>query len=190
MRYPISAAIGAGAAAVLLLVAISTAAVPTVRHIASGWWWHNPETLAALPENPQVHYEAGGADRARTIAEMLPVALAGVEAIHGRRFARPITVGVYVSPEAFAAANGTGLSGAVGLTFLSRVILWPTLFSAHRQRLPAILTHELSRAHLRNWISELDYIRLPHWFREGLAVMVSGGGRAKGRLGGASAGCH
>jgi len=51
------------------------------------------------------------------IAEMLPVALARVEAIHGRRFARPITVGVYVSPEAFAAANGTGLSGAVGLTF-------------------------------------------------------------------------
>jgi hypothetical protein len=64
-----------------------------------------------------VHYEAGRADRAHTIAEMLPVALARVEAIHGRRFARPITVGVYVSPEAFAAANGTGLSGAVGLTF-------------------------------------------------------------------------
>jgi hypothetical protein len=111
---------------------------------------------------------------------MLPVALARVEAIHGRRFARPITVGVYVSPEAFAAANGTGLSGAVGLTFLGRVILSPTLFSAHRQRLPAILTHELSHAHLRNWISELDYIRLPHWFREGLTVMVFGGGRAEG----------
>ena len=92
MRYPISAAIGAGAAAVLLLVAISTAAVRCTTKLA--------EPIA----RPQ-------------IAEMLPVALARVEAIHGRRFARPITVGVYVSPEAFAAANGTGLSGAVGLTF-------------------------------------------------------------------------
>jgi hypothetical protein len=59
------------------------------------------------------------------------------------------------------------------------VILSPGLFAAQRQRLPAILTHELSHGHIRTWVSELTFIRLPHWFREGLAVMVSTGGGAE-----------
>jgi hypothetical protein len=59
------------------------------------------------------------------------------------------------------------------------VTLSPILFSAQRQRLPAILTHEMSHAHLQSWISALAYIRLPNWFKEGLAVMVSGGGGAE-----------
>ncbi len=33
---------------------------------------------------------------------------------------------------------------------------------------------------IRSWISELTYIHLPNWFKEGLAVMVSGGGGAEG----------
>ena len=56
----------------------------------------------------------------------------------------------------------------------------PVLFSAQRQRIPAILTHELSHAHLQSWISQLTFIRLPNWFKEGLAVMISGGGGAEG----------
>ena len=161
----------------LLLAAVSAAAVPTVRHIASGWW-NNPEKLAALPENPKVHYEAGASEQARTVARLLPAAIARVEAIHGRRFAHPVAVGVYVTPEAFVAANGLGDRRAVGMHFLGRVMLSPVLFSTQRQRLPAMLTHELSHAHLRSWISELTFVGLPNWFKEGLAVMVSGGGGA------------
>ncbi len=163
----------------VLLAVVSAAAVPTVRHIASGWW-NNPKGLAALPGNPQVHYQDGASEHARTVAGILPTAIARVEAIHGRRFAYPVTVGVYVSPEAFVAANGTGNPRAVGTTFLGHVILSPVLFSAQRQRIPAILTHELSHAHLQSWISQLTFIRLPNWFKEGLAVMVSGGGGAEG----------
>ena len=51
-------------------------------------------------------------------------------------------------------------AGAVGVTFFGRVMLSPVLFSTQRQRMPAILTHELSHAHIRSWISELTYIRL------------------------------
>jgi hypothetical protein len=65
------------------------------------------------------------------------------------------------------------------MTFLGRVLLSPALFSAQRQRLPAILTHELSHAHLASWLSQLSFMRLPQWFREGLGVMVSGGGGAE-----------
>jgi hypothetical protein len=139
-----------------------------------------PEGLAALPDNPQVHYESGASERARIVAGLLPPAIARVEAVHGRRFAYPVTVGVYVTPEAFIAANGLGDRRAVGMTFLGRVMLSPVLFSAQRHRLPAMLTHELSHAHLRTWISQLSVMRLPQWFKEGLAVMVSGGGGAEG----------
>ncbi len=178
MRHPIPKAIAATAVAFVLLAAVSAAAVPTVRHIASGWW-NSPEGLAALLENPQVHYEPGASEYGRTVADLLPTAVARVEAIQQRQFAHPVTIGVYVSREAFAAANGVGDSGAVGVTFFGHVILSPVLFSAQRQRLPAILTHELSHAHLQSWLSPLAYIRLPNWFKEGLAVMVSGGGGAE-----------
>jgi hypothetical protein len=179
MRHPIAKTIAATAISVVLLAAVAAAAVPTVRHIASGLW-NNPEGLAALPENPQVHYESGASEQARTVAALLPTAIARVEAVHGRRFAYPATVGVYASREAFVAANGLGNPRAVGMTFVGRVMLSPVLFSTQRQRLSAILTHELSHAHLRSWISQLAVMRLPQWFKEGLAVMVSGGGGAEG----------
>jgi hypothetical protein len=179
MRHPISKTIATTVMGVVLLAAVSAAAVPAVRHIASGWW-NNPERLAALPENPQVHYEDGAFEYARTVAALLPAAIARVEAIHGRRFAHPVTVAVYVTPKAFIAANGLGDRRSVGMTFLGRVMLSPVLFSTQRHRLPALVTHELSHAHLQSWIAQLTYLRLPHWFTEGLAVMVSGGGGAEG----------
>jgi hypothetical protein len=108
-----------------------------------------------------VHYERGATEQARTVAELLPAAIARVEAMHGRRSAHPIIVGVYVTPEAFIAANGLGSRRAIGMTFLGRVMLSPVLFSAQRQRFPAILTHELSHAHLQSWISQLAVMRLP-----------------------------
>ncbi len=179
MWRPTAKSIAATALGVVVLAAVAGAAVPTLRHIASGWW-NNPEGLAALRENPQVHYESGAIEQARTVAALLPTSVAQVEAVHGRRFAHPVIVGVYVTPEAFVAANGLGSRRAVGMTFLGRVMLSPVLFSAQRQRLPAILTHELSHAHLQSWISQLAYMRLPQWFKEGLGVMVSGGGGAEG----------
>jgi hypothetical protein len=179
MRHPIAKTIAATAIGVVLLAAVAAAAVPAVRHIASGLW-NNPEGLAALPENPQVHYENGASEQARTVADLLPTAIARVEAIHGRRFAHPVTIGVYASREAFVAANGLGSTRAVGMTFVGRVMLSPVLFSTQRQRLPAILTHELSHAHLQGWILQLAVMRLPQWFKEGLGVMVSGGGGAEG----------
>jgi hypothetical protein len=178
MRRPIATTIVATILTLMLLAAASAAAVPAIRHIASGWW-NNPEKLPALPENPRVHYEDGAAEYARVVAGLLPTSSARIEAAHGRQFAHPVTIGVYVTPNAYAAANGSGTAGSVGLMFLGRVVLSPALFTAQRQRLPAILTHELSHAHLRSWNSELAYIHLPHWFKEGLAVMVSGGGGAE-----------
>jgi hypothetical protein len=90
-----------------------------------------------------------------------------------------VTVGVYATPEAFVAANIVGSMQPVGASPFGRVVLSPGLGSQQRRRLPAILTHELSHAHIQGWISAYAYIRLPNWFKEGLAVMVSGGGGAE-----------
>jgi len=150
-----------------------------VRHIGTAWW-KNPDGLPALPGNPQVHYDDDASEYARVVAALLPAAISRIESVHGRPFAHPVTVGVYASPEAFEAANGTGQPRSVAVMFAGRVILSPVLFSTQRHRLATILTHELSHAHIRSWMSELAYVRLPNWFKEGLAVMVSGGGGAEG----------
>jgi hypothetical protein len=168
-------------AAPLALIVVGAAAalsLLTVRHIVSGLW-HLPDWLPSLPDNGQVHYQLGAEDFARDVAALLPDAIARVEAVHGRPFAHPVTVSVYATAQAYAAANGLGSTIPVGVTFAGRVYLSPQLFRRQHQRLRAILTHELSHAHLQGWIGQYAYIRLPVWFKEGLAVMVSGGGGAE-----------
>lgn len=126
-----------------------------------------------------MHYQPGAEDFARNVAALYPDAIARVEAVHGRRFAHPVTVGAYATAEAYAAANGVGSDIPVGVTFAGRVNLSPKLFRSQRQRLRAILTHELSHAHIQGWIGEYKYVYLPNWFKEGLAVMISDGGGAE-----------
>jgi hypothetical protein len=152
--------------------------MPAVRHLISGWW-NLPDRLPALAGNSQVHYELGAEKYARDAAALLADAITRVEGAHGRPFARPVTVGVYATMEAYAAANGLGSTIPIGVTTFGRVNLSPKLFSPQRQRLPAILTHELSHAHIVGWIGQVAYLRLPSWFKEGLAVMVSSGGAAE-----------
>jgi hypothetical protein len=169
----------AGVPLALIILAAGTAvAFPAARHIASAWW-NLPDRLPALPENGLVHFEPGAEDYAHDVAALLPAAIAKVEAVHGRRFEHPVPVGVYTTPEAFTVANGSGVAGTVGTSVFGRVVLSPTLNGPQHQRLRAILTHELSHAHLQGYISTYTWVRLPNWFKEGLAVMVSGGGGAE-----------
>jgi hypothetical protein len=164
--------------ALIVIGAGAALSLPTVRHVIVGLW-HLPDRLPALPDNSQVHYEGGAENYARDVVPLLPDALKRVEAVHGRRFAHPVTVGAYATPEAFAAANGQGSNVPVGVTFAGRVNLSPKLFGPQRKRLRAILTHELSHAHIHGWIGGNAYVHLPNWFKEGLAVMVSEGGGAE-----------
>jgi len=163
----------------LITVAVGTAAaLPTTRHIASALW-NLPDRLPALAANSQVHLEPGAEDYAREVSALLPAAIARLEAAQGRPFAHPVIVGVYATPEAYMAANVIGSMQPVGVTPFGRVVLSPVLGAQQHRRLPAILTHEMSHAHLQGWISAYTNVRLPNWFKEGLAVMVSGGGGAE-----------
>jgi hypothetical protein len=179
MRRRIFWMIIAGVPLALITLAAGTAvAFPAARHIASALW-NLPDRLPALPGNNQVHFEPGAEDYAHDVAALLPAAIARVEAVQGRRFEHPVLVGLYTTPEAYAVANAAGSAGAVGVTAFGRVVLSPALNRAQHQRLPAILTHELSHAHLQGYISTVTWVRLPNWFKEGLAVMASGGGGAE-----------
>jgi hypothetical protein len=167
--------------AALALIAIGAAAalaVPRSRHLISGLV-NMPDRMPALSADSQVHYQPGAEDFARDVAALLPDAVARVEAVHGRPFAHPVILGVYATLEAYAAANGAGSAVPVGVTVFGRVYLSPKLFGPQHQRLRAILTHELSHAHIQGWIGGYDYLYLPTWFKEGLAVMLSGGGGAE-----------
>ncbi len=164
--------------ALIVIGAGAALSMPAVRHLITGFM-NLPDRLPALTDNPMVHYESGAEDFARDVAALLPEAIARVEAVHGRPFAHPVTVGAYVTPEAFAAANGLGSNIPVGVTFAGRVNLSPKLFHPQHWRLRAILTHEMSHAHIAGWIGGSKYFRLPPWFKEGLAVMISQGGGAE-----------
>ena len=168
-----------GAPVALIAIGVGTLlAVPTTRHGITARL-NVPDRMPALPDNSQVHYEPGAEDSAREVAALLPDAIARVEAVHGRPYAHPVIVGVYATPDAYMTANGLGSMAPVGVTIFGRVTLSPKLFGPQHQRLRAILTHELSHAHIQSWIGDYAYIYLPNWFKEGLAVMVSGGGGAE-----------
>jgi hypothetical protein len=163
--------------ALITVAAGTAAALPAARNIVSALW-NVPDRLPSLAENSQIHFEPGAEAYAHEISALLPAAIARIEAAHGRAFAHPVIVGAYMTPEAYAAANVLGSRPSVGVTSFGRVNLSPELDRRQHWRLPAILTHELSHAHIQGWISMAD-IRLPNWFKEGLAVMVSGGGGAE-----------
>jgi len=168
-----------GAPLALIIIGAGAAfSLPMTRHMISALW-NLPDRLPALSINSQVHYQPGAEDFARDVAALYPEAIARVEAVHGRRFAHPVTVGAYATGEAYAAANGVGSDIPVGVTFAGRVNLSPKLFWPQHRRLRALLTHELSHAHIQGWIGEYKYVYLPTWFKEGLAVMISEGGGAE-----------
>jgi hypothetical protein len=178
MRRRIVWIIVAAPLALITVAAGTAAALPAARHIASALW-NTPDRLPALADNSLVHFEPGAEDYAHDVAALLPAAVARIEAAQGRPFARPVPVGVYATPQAYAAANASGSAGAVGVAAFGRVVLSPALNWPQHRRLPALLTHELSHAHLQGYISPYAWVRLPNWFKEGLAVMVSGGGGAE-----------
>lgn len=148
-------------------------------------WWTTPlrfawrDTSAFQPHatDPRVRAEPGTEALANAIAQALPAALAIVEQQQGRAYLRPVTVHVCASVDSFAAFGGARSAG--GFVLNGRLFLSPKLAEAP-QRLPRVLTHELSHLHLSEPLSLLGYARnIPSWFKEGLAVLVSDGGGAE-----------
>lgn len=131
------------------------------------------ETLAS---DPRVHFEVGADEQAQRVAALLPQAVQQVESAQYRAFSQPVVVYVCGTERCFAdhvtSSNVSAATVPDNLVFLS-----PRLFDREAQRLPMILTHELSHLHLGQQIGHYAYT-VPVWFHEGLAAWVSNGGGA------------
>jgi predicted peroxiredoxin len=74
---------------------------------------------------------------------------------------------------------GFRIGNAGGFVLNQRLFISPKPENT-AERIPRILTHELSHLHLEQQMGSLQSAReLPNWFKEGLAVHVSGGGGAE-----------
>lgn len=132
------------------------------------------ETLAA---DSRVRYEPGARHYAERVAEILPAAIAQVEAGHYRPFAGPVTVFVCGTPACFERELSAGTRFTAAVIYDNRLFLAPRLFNLEPERLYPILVHELSHLHLGHLLGHYT-MRIPVWFHEGLASLVAAGGGA------------
>jgi hypothetical protein len=129
------------------------------------------------PEDPRVAYEHGAERMAVVAAAAMPAAVQAVERRQFGPFEVPVRVYVCATIESFAKYTASPRAG--GHTINHRVFLSPKPENTD-ERIPRILTHELSHLHLGQKRGFLSFGRLPVWFVEGLGVEVSGGGGAEG----------
>jgi hypothetical protein len=140
--------------------------------------FRSADHFRAYHGDTRVRYELGAEAVAAIIARALPQSLASVEATHGRPFAKPVTIHVCASTGSFD-RYGFGVGGAGGFLLNNRLFISPKPQNT-AERLPRLLTHELSHLHLEQQLGALQFARrVPAWFSEGLAVYVSGGGGAE-----------
>ena len=92
--------------ALIAVVAGTAAALPALCHVCSGLG----TCRMACPLSPRTTRSISSLapTLSRNVSALLPAAIARIEAAHGRPFAHAVTVGVYATPQAYAAANGRG----------------------------------------------------------------------------------
>lgn len=158
-------------AAVLLLGAGALASCSMLRvYLAS-----NREFQPLLPGSA-IAFEPGAEVLARNLAAALPAAMEQIERTQGAPFRKPPSIYLCATAECYLRHTNSPervRGGQVGgsLYLSPRLVREPATARG-------ILTHELSHVHLfqyRGW----RYNALPHWFQEGLAVVVSGGAGAE-----------
>ncbi len=140
--------------------------------------WKSTDRFVPHANDARVLFERGAEGMAGQVAQALPEAIRAVEAGHFRKFPRPVKVYVCASIESFR-SYGWRVGNAGGFVLNQRLFLSPKPENT-AERIPRLLTHELSHLHLEQQIGALRMNRdLPSWFKEGLAVHVSDGGGAE-----------
>ena len=135
------------------------------------------EGFVPLASDPRIQVEPGYEAYGERVAEVLPQAMAQVEAAHYLSFARTPRVHVCGTDACFKRYVLTPkLSAAVVPD--NRVFLSPNLDGKESSRLPALLTHELAHLHLGQRIGHYNS-SLPVWFHEGWASLTAKGGGAE-----------
>lgn len=148
----------------------------TLTRVAGAYLRSTADFKACTPD-PRIACQPGSEALAHAIAPYVDQAVRTVESAHENAFAKPIVIRTYTTQEDFARFSGaTGYAeGAVSFGVLH---LSPKLLSTP-ERIPAIVTHEMSHLNLSLTLGTWSWAHLPGWFHEGLATWVSGGGGAE-----------
>lgn len=135
------------------------------------------EGFVPLVSDPRIQVEPGFEAYGERVAQLLPQAMAQVEAAHYLPFASPPRVYVCGTDACFKRYVMTPkLSAAVVPD--NRLFLSPNLSGRESSRLSALLTHELAHLHLGQRIGHYQS-SLPVWFHEGWASLTANGGGAE-----------
>lgn len=131
------------------------------------------------PVDGRVFFEAGAEEQAAAVAAFLGTAVERVETFHGRPFEKPVRVYMCTTQASLNAFIALPPRAPIrGTVRLGEVFLAPSAFrwlgnDTHRES----LLHELSHLHLRQQLGFMAFrARVPSWFHEGLADLVSGAG--------------
>ena len=142
---------------------------------------HSRDRFVPTQSNPDVRYEPGSQNMADRIARAIGHSRQAVEQTHGAAFTQAqrlfvchadcFTTFVPVSEEIAAAQFGNAI-------FMNDGVL--ELREQHRgMPVENFLTHEMAHLLLYQRAGAVAYIRVPSWFREGIAVAVSNGAGAE-----------
>jgi len=130
----------------------------------------------SLKQDSRVKYEDGSIKFAEEIAPYLESAVQTVENKQGA-FKKPVVIYVTKSIDSFSSYCASKYPS--GCVIGDRLFASPKLLK-QKNRIPGILTHELSHLQHTQDIGRWDYqTKLPVWFKEGLAVYVSNGSGAE-----------
>ncbi len=130
-----------------------------------------------LGSDERVRYEPGAEDYARRVAEILPAAIAQVEAGHYRPYSALVVVHVCGTVRCFERELPGGSRYTAAVIYENRLVLAHRLFDREPARLYPILVHELSHLHLGQQLGHYT-MGIPVWFHEGLASLVAASGGA------------
>lgn len=128
-----------------------------------------------LESDRRISFERQAEDTARIVASLLPESIVTIERAFDRPFAKPVSVKVFESDDSFATSTGA-TKREWGVMISGTVFLSGMVRTAPKDHLGALLRHELVHLYLeqRRGASGI-HPRLPMWFEEGLAELVSGG---------------
>jgi hypothetical protein len=132
------------------------------------------EHFVSSADDNRVLMEPGAENYANEITSFIPSTIQQVEEKQYRHFVEPVRVYVCASRESFKKYYGADVRAGV----LTKLFLSPRIFDYGDEIAKKYLMHELSHLHLQQQIGVYKMIKLPMWFKEGLATYVSNGGGA------------
>jgi hypothetical protein len=124
-----------------------------------------PESFGLSPVTPSIYVESGADDATRIkLRESMEKAQSAIRTAFGGVASQPI-VNVCVTEECYESFGGG--RGSLAKVYGKRILLSPRALNWH------FLAHEWSHAEMSTRLTFFAWKRMPQWFDEGVAVVVS-----------------